>query len=184
MPLVERWRARKLSRSALCTCFGGVEKLPTLIRVRSSHFLPRAFHVVLQRRLLEVCKRGHNLVNLRTPPVFVVFRLKVPVHVSRSLQLCIFLSDRLLYEELVHATLNLLMVSAQESLNFGAHAQQKSVLTCAVVRLSPWPHVTVLCGLNCWSNSLRDAGGKGVTQVCSHQWLDEHSLLIVEHVCH
>ena len=77
------------------------------------------------------------------------------MHLSLSRQVCFFLSDRLLCEELVHATFNLLMVSAQESLNFRAHAQRQSVLTCAVVRLSPWPHVTVLCGLNCLSNSER-----------------------------
>ena len=78
------------------------------------------------------------------------------------------------------------MVSAQESLDFRAHAQQKSVLTCTVVQLPPWPHVTVLCGLNCLSNSKRDAGGKDVTKVCSHllhQWLDKLFLLIAEHVC-
>ena len=111
---------------------------------------------------------------------------KFPVHMSLSRQLCIFLSDRLLCEQVVHATFDLLMASAQESLNFWAHAQQKSVMTCALFRLSPWPHVTVLRGLNCLSNSKRDACGNGVTQVCSHllhQLLDELQLLIAEHVC-
>ena len=55
----------------------------------------------------------------------------------------------------------------------------RSVLTCAVVWLSPWPR-------NCLSNSKRDATGKGVTKVCSqllHQRFDELSLLISENVC-
>ena len=46
---------------------------PTLFSVRSSHFLPRILHVVLQGRLLEVCRRGHKFVLLRPLPIFFPF---------------------------------------------------------------------------------------------------------------
>ena len=122
-----------------------LNELPTLIRTRSSQFLPRPFHVVVHRPFLEVCRRGHKLVFLRPLPMFVFFGLKVSMHLPHARQLCIFFCDRLLCKELVHETFDLFVVSTQESLHFRAHAQQKSVLTCAVAWLSPWPDVTILC---------------------------------------
>ena len=57
-----------------------LNKLPTLIRMRSSQFLPRPFHVVVHRLLFEVSTRGHKFVFLRPLPVFVFFGLKVSMH--------------------------------------------------------------------------------------------------------
>ena len=134
---------------------------PTLISVRSSHFLPRTFHVVLQGRLLEVGWRGQKLVLLRPLPVFVFLRLVVAVHLTFLQQLRVLCSDDSC-KELVHAAFDLLVELAQECLNFWAHAQQEFLIIA--VLLSPWH----------------------ITQVCSrllHQRLNELSLLTAEHVC-
>ena len=82
-----------------------------------------------------------QLVFLRPPPVFVLWRLEVPgAYVSFATALHI--SQR----SLVVCPCDLRLphcICKRESELLCTCSAKKSVLTFAVVRLSPWPHVTV-----------------------------------------